>query len=115
MLGLVWLRGNLLQSELAILFGVSQATVHRILQFLVPVLACLHANEVPDSKEEFLLDGTLITVADHAIANFTRKHQRQVNVQVICDAGRRVMFVGRLCQAVDMMGGTRVGSSGTKV
>ena len=49
---------------------------------------------MPDSKEEFLLDGTLITVADHAIANFTRKHQRQVNVQVICDAGRRVMFVG---------------------
>ena len=91
---LIWLRGNWLQSKLAVLFEVSQASVLRLIRFLVPVLACLHANEIPDSKEEFLLDGTLITVADHGVANFTGKHQRQVNVQVVCDAGKRMVFVG---------------------
>lgn len=95
LLVLVWLRTNLTQRGLAAIFGVSQATVHRTITAVLPTVAALHPNRIPDDPAHLFLDGTLIPVHDQTRAAKSKNYRRSINTQIACDHRRRIVFIGR--------------------
>ena len=94
LLVLVWLRLGSTEAELALFFGVSQPTVHRIIHRLLPRISQVFQDSEPvDSKEHLLLDGTLVPLADHSHAAYCRIRRRAVNIQVVTDVRKQVLFV----------------------
>ncbi|MFF2719477.1 transposase [Streptomyces sp. NPDC058011] len=94
---MVWgvLRAELLWVETftCLLFGVSPATVCRVIQRLGPLLAIESApRPVADVKRLWIVDGTLVPVRDRTVAASWRNYRFSANVQVIIDAGSRLVI-----------------------
>ncbi len=93
----VYYRTNLTMRQLAPLFGVSPATVCRVIQRLRPLLALEPAARPVDAADRlWIVDGTLVPVRDRKVAASSRNYRFSANVQVIIDADTRlVVATGR--------------------
>ncbi|WP_199553261.1 transposase family protein, partial [Streptomyces sp. N35] len=88
----VYYRTNLTMRQLAPLFGVSSATVCRVIQRLGPLLALEPAARPANAADRlWIVDGTLIPVRDRTIAASSRNYRFSANVQVIIDADTRLV------------------------
>ncbi|MFB7057444.1 transposase [Streptomyces vinaceus] len=88
----VYYRTNLTMRQLAPLFGISSATVCRVIQRLGPLLALEPApRPVADVDRLWIVDGTLIPVRDRTVAASSRNYRFSANVQVIIDADTRLV------------------------
>ncbi|MFI6768188.1 transposase family protein [Streptomyces sp. NPDC050355] len=88
----VYYRTNLTMRQLAPLFGVSPATVCRVIQRLRPLLALEPAARPADTADRlWIVDGTLIPVRDRALGASSRNYRFSANVQVIIDADTRLV------------------------
>jgi len=94
LLVLVTLRTNLTERALAALLGVSQPTAHRAITALLPQIAALFDNTIPDTREHLLLDGTLIPVHDQSITARSKNYRRSINTQIVATCRKRVVFAG---------------------
>lgn len=79
----MYLRTNLTERQLAVLFDVSQKQVDRVLHNLVPVLGELFGPPPTDRRELWIVDGTLIPTRDHTKTALCKNYRRSVNVQVV--------------------------------
>jgi hypothetical protein len=87
-------RTNLTMEQLASLFGVSDSTVHRVIDRLAPHLAELLGPPPPDRRQLWIVDGTLIPVHDQRRTAKSKNYRRSVNTQIVCRArDRRVVAV----------------------
>ncbi|WP_225656252.1 transposase family protein [Streptomyces pseudogriseolus] len=85
-------RTNLTMRQLAPLFGVSPATVCRVIQRLGPLLALEPARTPADAAERlWIVDGTLVPVRDRTVGVSSRNYRFSANVQVIVDAESRLV------------------------
>lgn len=88
----VYYRTNLTMRQLAPLFGISPATVCRVIQRLRPLLALEPAVRPADAADRlWIVDGTLIPVRDRTIGASSRNYRFSANVQVIIDADTRLV------------------------
>ncbi|MFJ9899264.1 transposase [Streptomyces sp. NPDC091280] len=88
----VYYRTNLTMRQLAVLFGVSAATVCRTVQQVGPLLALEPAPRPEDAVERlWIVDGTLIPVRDRSVAASGRNYRFSANVQVVIDADTRLV------------------------
>lgn len=83
--------------QLAPLFGVSPATVCRVIQRLRPLLGLEPAARPADTADRlWIVDGTVIPVRDRTVGASSCNYRFSANVQVIIDADTRlVVAVGR--------------------
>ncbi|MGQ4465725.1 transposase family protein [Streptomyces violaceoruber] len=89
----VYYRTNLTMRQLAPLFGVSSATVCRVIHRLRPLLALEPAaRPVADVDRLWIVDGTLIPVRDRTVAASSRNYRFSANVQVVIDADSRLVI-----------------------
>ncbi|MER5386262.1 transposase family protein, partial [Streptomyces sp. NPDC002688] len=89
----VYYRTNLTMRQLAPLFGISSATVCRVVQRLGPLLALEPApRPTADIERLWIVDGTLIPVRDRKIGASSRNYRFSANVQVIIDADTRLVI-----------------------
>ncbi|MGW7695113.1 transposase family protein [Streptomyces asiaticus] len=87
----VYYRTNLTMRQLAPPFGISPATVCRVVQRLWPLLALEPApRPVAGVERLWIVDGTLIPVRDRTVAASSRNYRFSANVQVIIDADSRL-------------------------
>ncbi|MGW0537434.1 transposase family protein [Streptomyces sp. NPDC003032] len=78
--------------QLAPLFGISSATVCRVIQRLGPLLALEPApRPVAGADRLWIVDGTLIPVRDRTVGASSRNYRFSANVQVIIDADSRLV------------------------
>lgn len=83
----VYYRTNLTMRQLAPLFGISTATVCRIVQRLGPLLALEAASRPAAGVERlWVVDGTLIPVRGRTVGASSRNYCFSANVQVVIDA-----------------------------
>lgn len=89
----VYYRTNLTMRQLAPLFGISAATVCRVIQRLRPLLALEPApRPVADVERLWIVDGTLVPVRDRKVGASSRNYRFSANVQVIVDADTRLVI-----------------------
>lgn len=89
----VYYRTNLTMWQPAPLFGISPATVCRVIQRLRPLLALERAlRPVTDTGRLWIVDGTLIPVGDRKVGASSRNYRFSANVQVIIDADTRLVI-----------------------
>ncbi|WP_405910203.1 transposase family protein [Streptomyces sp. NBC_00828] len=83
---------NLTMRQLAPLFGVSPATVCRVIQRLRPLLALEPTSRPVDAADRlWIVDGTLVPVRDRKVGASSRNYRFSANVQVIIDADTRLV------------------------
>ncbi|MFC5150091.1 transposase family protein [Streptomyces aureoversilis] len=88
----VYYRTNLTMRQLAPLFGVSSATVCRVIQRLRPLLALEPAARPTDAAGRlWIVDGILIPVRDRTVGASSRNYRFSANVQVIIDADTKLV------------------------
>lgn len=81
------LADRVLLVAVAPLFGISSATVCRVIQRLRPLLALEPAARPTDTADRlWIVDGTLIPVRDRTVGASSRNYRFSANVQVIIDA-----------------------------
>lgn len=83
LMAVMYLRTNLTQRQLAVLFGASQKQVDRVLHDLLPVLGELLGPVSSDQRELWVVDGTLIPTRDHTRTALCKNYRRSTNVQVV--------------------------------
>ncbi|MGC0407580.1 hypothetical protein RKD31_000823 [Streptomyces sp. SAI-163] len=85
-------RTNLTMRQLVPLFGVSPATVCRVLQRLALLLALEPVRASQDTVERlWIVDGTLVPVRDRRVGASSRNCRFSANAQVIVDAETRLV------------------------
>jgi hypothetical protein len=83
---------SLIMRQLAPLFGVSPATVCRVIQRLGPLLALEPTQACPAAADRlWIVDGTLVPVRDRKVGASSRSYRFSANVQVIVDAESRLV------------------------
>ncbi|MER8073802.1 MULTISPECIES: transposase family protein [unclassified Streptomyces] len=88
----VYYRTNLTMRQLAPLFGVSPATVCRVIRRLRPLLALRPVTRPVDATDRlWIVDGTLVPVRDRKVGASSRNYRFSANVQVIIDADTRLV------------------------
>lgn len=88
----VYYRTNLTMRQMAPLFGVSSATVCRVIQRLGLHLALAPApTRAADTDRLWIVDGTLIPVRDRSVAASSRNYRFSANVQIVVDADTRLV------------------------
>lgn len=88
----VYHRTNLTMRQLAPLFGVSPATVCRVIQRPGPLLALEPVRTSQDAVERlWTVDSTLVPVRGRKVGASSRNHRFSANVQVIVDAETRLV------------------------
>ncbi|MEV7600995.1 transposase family protein [Kitasatospora sp. NPDC089797] len=88
----VYYRTDLTMRQSAPLFGISTATVCRIVQRLGPLLALeAVARPAPGVERLWIVDGTLIPVRDPTVGASGRNYRLSANVQVVIDADTRLV------------------------
>ena len=101
-LTLTYLRHNLPQELLAELYGVSQATVSRVISTYTPLIAACLNGSVPtvedlDPTAQLIIDGTLLQCwswKDHSEL-YSGKHKTAgLNVQVACTLSGTLAWIG---------------------
>lgn len=91
----VYYRTNLTMRQVAILFGITPAAVHRIIARLAPFLALAPLRR-PGPGEVTIVDGTLVPCRDRAITAPSKNYRSSVNMQVLISADTRlVLAVGQ--------------------
>jgi hypothetical protein len=89
-------RTNLTMRQLAPLFGVKTAAVHRIVDRLGPYLALAPARGKHGPDTVLIVDGTLVPTRDHTLAAQSKNYRYSVNMQVLINAETRlVVAVGQ--------------------
>ena len=89
-------RTNLTMRQLAALFGIRTAAVHRIIDRLGPFLALAPARRKYGPDTVLIVDGTLVPTRDHSIAASSKNYRTSVNMQVMINAETRlVVAVGQ--------------------
>lgn len=90
------LRTNLTVRELAAVFAISRAQVHRILVDLVPRLGALfERTQHGDRRRTWIVDGTLVPTRDHLAAAKSKNDRWSCNLQVLArHKDLRVVAVG---------------------
>jgi len=89
-------RTNLTMRQLAPLFGIKTAAVHRIVDRLGPFLALAPARRKYGPDTVLIVDGTLVPTRDHTVAAQSKNYRYSVNMQVMIDAATRlVVAVGQ--------------------
>lgn len=89
----VYRRTNLTMRQLAPLFGVSPATVCRVIGRLRPFLTIEPASRPVDAVERlWIADGTQILVRDRNVGASSRNYRFSANAQVIIDADTRLVI-----------------------
>lgn len=85
-------RTNITMRQLATMFGVSPATVCRVIQRLRPLLALEPVSCPVDTADRlWIVDGTLVPVRDRQVGASSRNYRFSANVQVITDADARLV------------------------
>ncbi|MFD4874450.1 transposase family protein [Streptomyces sp. NPDC058420] len=88
----VYYRTNLTMRQFAPLFGVSSATVCRVIQGLGPLLAIAPVSRPADATDRlWIADGTLVPVRHRTVGASSRDYRFSANVQVIIDANTRLV------------------------
>lgn len=88
-------RTSLTMRQLAQLFGVSKSAADRITDHLGPMLA-LQPRKRFAKDTVLIVDGTLVPIRDHTVAEQAKNHWYSTNHQVVIDADSRlVVAVGR--------------------
>nr|WP_245699965.1 transposase [Streptomyces roseifaciens] len=88
----VYYRPNLTMRQVAVPFGVSTAGVCRVIHRLGLLLALEPARRPQGADERlWIVDGTLIPVRDRSVAASSRNYRFSANMQVIVDAGTRLV------------------------
>ncbi len=88
----VYYRTNLTMRQLAPLFGVSTATVCRVVRRLGPLLALEPVRPpAPGADRLWIVDGTLVPVRDRGVGASSRNYRFSANVQVVIDADTRLV------------------------
>jgi hypothetical protein len=89
-------RTNLTMRQIAPLFGIRTAAVHRIVDRLGPFLALAPARRKYGPDTVLIVDGTLVPTRDHSIAASSKNYRYSVNMQVMINAETRlVVAVGQ--------------------
>jgi hypothetical protein len=89
-------RTNLTMRQLAPLFGIRTAAVHRIIDRLGPFLALAPARRKYGPDTVLIVDGTLVSTRDHTVAASSKNYRYSTNMQVMIDAATRlVVAVGQ--------------------
>src|SRR5512135_740795 len=84
-------RTNLTMRQVAPLFGLQQAAVHRIIDRLGPHPTLTPGNRRHAPGTVLIVDGTLVPARDHAVAAPAKNYRYSANVQVIIDADTRLV------------------------
>jgi hypothetical protein len=87
----VYYRTNLTMRQVAPLFGIKQAAVHRIIERLAPFLALAPVGRRHSPDRVLIVDGTLVPTRDHQVAAPSKNYRYSVNVQVIIDADTQLV------------------------
>ncbi|MFJ1751415.1 transposase family protein [Kitasatospora sp. NPDC088134] len=88
----VYYRTNLTMRQLAPLFGVSTATVCRVVRRLGPLPALEPVrSSAPGVERLWSVDGTLVPVRDRTVGASSRNYRFSANVQVVVDADTRLV------------------------
>ncbi|MGW0669543.1 transposase [Streptomyces sp. NPDC002746] len=88
-------RTNLTLRQLAPLFGISKSAADRIIDDLGPSLA-LQPRKRFRKDTVLIVDGTLVPIRDHTIAEQSKSYRYSTDHQVVIDADTRlVVLVGR--------------------
>ncbi|GGM94981.1 transposase [Streptomyces fuscichromogenes] len=88
-------RTNLTLRQLAPLFGISKSAADRIIDHVGPLLA-LKQRQRFRVGTVLIVDGTLVPIRDHTVAEQSKNYRYSTNHQVVIDAGTRlVVVVGR--------------------
>ncbi|MGW7342715.1 transposase family protein [Streptomyces sp. NPDC054854] len=88
-------RTNLTMRQLALLFGVSESTVDRVVDDLGPRLASIQRQRFRKGTV-LIVDGTLVPTRDHTVAERSKNYRYSTNHHVVIDADTRlVVVVGR--------------------
>jgi hypothetical protein len=92
----MYYRTNLTMRQLAPLFGIKTAAVHRIIDRLGPYLAVAPTRRRYGPETVLIVDGTLVPTRDRTVAASSKNYRTSVNMQVLIDAGSRlVVAVGQ--------------------
>lgn len=88
-------RTNLTLRQLAPLFRVSKSAADRVIRHLGPLLA-LRPRKRFRRDTVLIVDGTLVPIRDHTVAEQSKNYRYSTNHQVVIDADTRlVVVVGR--------------------
>lgn len=79
----IYLHTNLTERQLAVISGVSQKQVDRVLHDLMAPLGELLGAAPTDRRELWVVDGTLIPTRDHGRTALCKNYRRSVNTQVV--------------------------------
>lgn len=83
---------NLTMRQLPPLFGISKSAVDLIIDHLGPLLALQPRHRF--AKDAVLIvDGTLVPIRDHEVAEQSKNHRYSTNHQVVIDADTRLVLV----------------------
>jgi hypothetical protein len=88
----VYYRTNLTMRQLAPLFGIKTAAVHRIIDRLGPHLALAPVKRRHSADTVLIVDGTLVPTRDHEVAERSKNYRYSTNVQVVIDADTRLVI-----------------------
>ena len=94
LLVLVALRTNLTERALAVLFGISQPTAHRMIAGWLPRIAELFDTTWPPGPQHLLIDGTLIPVHDHTRTAKSKNYRRSINTQIVATTDKEIVHIG---------------------
>lgn len=88
-------RTNLTMRQLAPLFGISKSAADRIIDHMSPLLA-LRQRKQFRKDTVLIVDGTLVPIRDHSVAEQSKNYRYSTAHQVVIDADTRlVVLVGR--------------------
>ena len=84
-------RTNLTMRQLAPLFGIKVAAVHRIIDRLGPHLAVTPTRRRHTPQTVLIVDGTLVPTRDRQVAAPSKNYRHSTNLQVVIDADTRLV------------------------
>jgi hypothetical protein len=91
----VYYRTNLTFRQVALLFGISKSTAHRVVEHLAPLLVLPPVTSSHAPGTVLIVDGTLVPTQDRRVSASSKNYRYSVNMQVVIDANtRRVVAVG---------------------
>jgi len=87
----VYYRTNLTMRQLALLFGVKHAAVHRIIDRLARFVDMADAKPLGPAQIS-IVDGTLMPVHDQAVSASSKDYRHSANLQILIHADKRLVL-----------------------
>jgi hypothetical protein len=87
----VYYRTNLTMRQVAPLFGITDSAAWRIIDRLAPHLALAPVRKRHSPDTVLIVDGTLVPTRDRSISARSKNYRYSANVQVIINAGTRLV------------------------